>query len=377
MYKIFCLFAFLSCFSCQNMSEKPKIVALYNLTGNQAELDSYSAQGAKLAFEDHPEVSLLLVNGKSDPEWLHKTAETLSKDKKIIAFFGLSDTDMVLAAAPPIVAKHKVFLTSGATSPLLPEKIPNYLYLLPFGDNTQAAASAEYAIKDLHLKTACIIYDNYMEYARLLGVFFRNSFTHLGGNVVLMKSFSSVKDVNFIKMFQEMKEFSPSIDLIYIASGPEKAFSLLKEIRENGFTQPVFAGDSWDLDVWTNAKPNFVIGPLYFSTHVFLDKNSPDPEIREFMRAYERKYKMNPTAFAALGYDAANLLLDAIRRARSYQKEKIDEALAATKDFVGVTGKIHYKTDQKVSEKPVSIVVVDEKGKRLAKKFIPEYVPEL
>ena len=70
-------------------------------------------------------------------------------ERNVSALFGLSDTDAVLAAAPPAAAAETLFLTSGATSPQLAEQIPTYLYLACFGDNDQAAAGAEYARQTL------------------------------------------------------------------------------------------------------------------------------------------------------------------------------------------------------------------------------------
>jgi branched-chain amino acid transport system substrate-binding protein len=46
--------------------------------------------------------------------------------------------------------------------------------------------------------------------------------------------------------------------------------------------------------------------------------------------------------FAAVAFDAINILTDAIKRAGSTDRGKIRDALAATKDFPSVTGKINF-----------------------------------
>ena len=100
----------------------------------------------------------------------------LFKDQPTVAgLIGLSDTDMVLAAAlsPP---RHKrVFVTSGATSPRLPRQVPRYLFLACFGDNVQAAAGAEWAVKSLKARTAVVLYKQTSTYAKLLHRLFRDA----------------------------------------------------------------------------------------------------------------------------------------------------------------------------------------------------------
>jgi len=57
-----------------------------------------------------------------------------------------------------------------------------------------------------------------------------------------------------------------------------------------------------------------------------------------FVEAYKKQYGQVPDAMAVLGYDAANIIIDAIKRANSLDPEKIREALAGTKDYPAITG---------------------------------------
>ena len=145
------------------------IGAVYNLEGSQAELDIPSSQGARLAVEEvmrnggvgGRSVQLILGDGKSDPFIVkEKTAEILKRFPSTLALMGLSDTDMVLAAAPVAAESKRLFLTSGATSPRLTTQVPRYLFLACFGDNVQAAAGAEWAFKDLSARTASVLFNS-------------------------------------------------------------------------------------------------------------------------------------------------------------------------------------------------------------------------
>ncbi len=79
------------------------------------------------------------------------------------------------------------------------------------------------------------------------------------------------------------------------------------------------------------------------------------------MADYKKKYNGTPDALAALGYDAARILADAIKRAGSTDGEKIRDALKTVKDFPGVTGTITINADRN-AVKP-AVVLKIEKGK--------------
>ncbi|WP_423063897.1 ABC transporter substrate-binding protein [Candidiatus Paracoxiella cheracis] len=202
---------------------------LYNLTGDQAPLDRASLRGAELAvaainaqggIKKH-KLLLQIENGQSKPKVLQREAEKLAKESKIQVVIGLSDNNMVMAAAPPIVKAKKVFISSGATAPSLTLTIPDNLYLVAFGDNAQAAAGAEYAINTLHIKKATILYDKDMEYTRTLASYFANAFVRNGGVVEVVKRFSQDKfNKDDIKTLKSEKD-QPR--LIYLAAGPEEA----------------------------------------------------------------------------------------------------------------------------------------------------------
>jgi len=79
---------------------------------------------------------------------------------------------------------------------------------------------------------------------------------------------------------------------------------------------------------------------------------------QEFVKEYRERYKQTPDALAALGYDAAKILADAMTRAGSTDSGKVRDALAATKDFAGVTGQITIDNDRN-AVKPAVVLKID------------------
>ncbi len=144
-----------------------KIGVIYNVTGAQASLDVPSYNGAKLAAKEinaaggvlGRQIQIVFYDGKSDATVIGNAATQLVETDKVVAMMGFSDSDMTLAAAPIAAKAGIVFVTSGATSPKLPDQVPDYLFLACFGDNVQAAAGAEYAFNTLNYKSVYLLTD--------------------------------------------------------------------------------------------------------------------------------------------------------------------------------------------------------------------------
>ena len=81
----------------------------------------------------------------------------------------------------------------------------------------------------------------------------------------------------------------------------------------------------------------------------------------EWYRTYKTKFNIEPEAYAAYGYDTMKLALDAIKRAGGTDGQKLRDALAATKDFVGVTGKTTLDAARNATKPAVIIEVKDGK----------------
>ncbi|HDS44879.1 MAG TPA: amino acid ABC transporter substrate-binding protein [Methanomicrobia archaeon] len=359
-----------------------KIGAIYNLAGAQSSLDTPSANGAQLAVKElnarggihGRELLLVLYDGKTDPRTIAECAHRLIDTDQVCAIIGFSDTDMVLAAAPIAADAKTVFITSGATSPKLPGAVPEYLFLACFGDNVQAAAGAEYACEYRGLKTAYLLVGEDREYTRLLAAYFRARYTELGGTILREDSFTG-GTLNFSAQIAALKALNPAPELLYIASGPDEIGRIVKQFRDAGITQPIFGGDAYDTPELVRIA-GAETSEVYFTTHALLDEDTGTDRARAFIAAYRTEYGVEPeNAFAALGYDTVMLLADAIDRAGSDDPAAILGALAATKDWEGVTGSISYEPGSRIPTKGVTIVSVMNGTFTYSETVVPEQVP--
>jgi branched-chain amino acid transport system substrate-binding protein len=353
------------------------IGAVYNLHGFQANLDIPSWQGARLAIEQANQdggvlgrkITLALVDGLSKPKVIaRKSAAIMKRFPEIPALMGLSDTDMVLAAAPVAAAEQRLFLTSGATSPRLPGQVPEYLFLACFGDNVQAAAAAESAWHDLGARSAAVLYAADNTYTGLLQGYFRSRFVELGGEIGPVQDYQA-------DQLNGIAAGLAGFDLVFLATASaEESLDIIQRLRGAGITAPIFGGDSYDSEqLWQQQSE---IGDVFFTTHAYLGEDNPDPVVQQFRTAYAEAYDgSQPDAFAALGYDAARLLLTAIVAAGSVDRHAVREALSGIREFSGVSGSMSYPAGSRIPLKSVTVLQIRQGGTELFRQFVPEKVP--
>jgi branched-chain amino acid transport system substrate-binding protein len=352
------------------------IGAVYNLNGAQMTLDLPSSEGAQLAVDRANKdggvlgrpVRLQVIDGQSTPKYIAEvTKDLLEKEPATAGLIGLSDTDMVLAAAPVAAKHHKVFLTSGATSPRLPSQVPEYLFLACFGDNVQAAAAAEWAYRALKAHAVAVIFNKDTAYTRLLHGYFETRFKQLGGTV------SSVQPYTLTDFAVNVESLRKA-DLVYFAAYPDDVTMVIPRLRDAGVTAPILGGDGLDIGAaWKNIPQT---RNVYFTTHAYLGADNPDPAVQRFRKLFHEVHPAKePDAFTALGYDTANLMMVAIGQAGSIEPMAVLKALAATTDFHGVTGTISYRGGNRIPSKSVTIMQVDGGRERFVGNVLPESVP--
>ncbi len=181
-----------------------------------------------------------------------------------------------------------------------------------------------------------IVWDSTSQYTRTLPRYFRARFEELGGNAVLDASYDGGCDITALG--EQLASQQPQF--VYLAGLPDCIGDVVASLRAAGVTQPIVGGDGLDTPELLKGNP----GPttdVWFTTHAWLSEESGTPEAKEFIAVYRDAYgTLPPDAFAALGYDAARLMLDVLRRAQN--RRTIFHALEDTRGFKGVTGTISF-----------------------------------
>ncbi|MEZ5590388.1 MAG: ABC transporter substrate-binding protein [Gammaproteobacteria bacterium] len=347
------------------MAQEPiNIAALYNVTGGMSSLDGPSLQGAKLAVKQinaaggllgRP-LELIAIDTKTDQQETAKAAQR-ALSENVVAGIGMSDTTFVMACAPLFQEEGIPFVTSGATHPMLPQWVGDYMFMTPFGDDDQSYAIADYAVDTLGVKRVAVWTDQSMDFTKALSKFFIERMEQRGGEVVAEDSFM-IGDTDFSAQIARLKAIDPLPDAVFVSAIPTEAGLSVKQIRESGLELPIVSGDGFDTELVASTPGKELANNVYFSTHTY--RADDRPEVTQFIQDYTAEYGHAPeNAFAPLGYDALRLVAAAIERAGSAEPAAIRDQLAKTMGFKGVTGEISYTRDSGVPPKPISVISVN------------------
>jgi branched-chain amino acid transport system substrate-binding protein len=357
-----------------------KVGGGFALTGDESALDLPAANGAKLAAKEinaaggvlGRQIDLIVHDTQYKMDVTAQVAKQFVEQDKVVAVIGFTDTDSVLASGPTIQGAGLPFITAGATSPKIPTQVGDKMFLACFGDNVQAAVGAEYGFKTFG-KNAYLLLDKGVEYTTLLAGYFKARYTELGGAIALEDQYDD-KATDFSAQIAKVKALPTQPDFYYVAAMPYNVGPVVKQFRDAGLTGPIIGGDGYDTPDLVSVAGKSAEN-VFFTTHALMDATSGTDGIKKFIVAYNKEYGHDPeNAFAALGYDSMYLLADALKRAGSTDAAAIQQALKATKDFPGITGKISFG-DSNVPQKGVTVIAIKDGKFTLGAEVVPEKVP--
>jgi len=272
----------------------------------------------------------------------------------VVAVLGEVASSNSLAAAP-LCQSHKIPMISPSSTNPAVTQVGDYIFRTCFIDPFQGTVCAKFAAGHLKAKTAAVFTDIKSDYSVGLSKFFVQEFSKTG-KIVDQESYSQ-GDSDFRSQLTRIKSAKP--DIIFVPGYYTEVGNIAVQARSLGMKQPLLGGDGWDspklVEIGKDAIQN-----CYFSSHY--SPESKDPRVVEFVKAYKKEFGgESPNALAAVAYDAANILYDAIGRAGSTDAAKIRDAIASTKDFPGVTGNITIDKDRN-AVKPAVVLQVHGKG---------------
>jgi branched-chain amino acid transport system substrate-binding protein len=214
-------------------------------------------------------------------------------------------------------------------------QVGDYIFRVCFVDDFQGAIGAKFAHDNLKLTKAAILRDIRNDYSVGLADSFKKTFEKLGGTVVVDESYSE-GDTDFSSQLTSMKAKAPQI--IFVPGYYQEVALIARKARQLGITAPMLGGDGWDSSTLIQNAGDALEGS-YFSNHY--DAEMGGPQVKRFVKEYRIKFNnKSPNALAALGYDAMNILADAMKRAGTTDGPKVRAAIASTKNYLGVTGTI-------------------------------------
>jgi len=277
----------------------------------------------------------------------------ISKDK-VIAVLGEVASSNSLAAAPVAQQNQVPMISPSSTNPEVTRK-GDYIFRVCFIDPFQGYVMAKFAASTLKLTKVAILRDVKSDYSVGLADVFIDNFKKMGGTIVADESYSQ-SDTDFNAQLTSLKAKSPQA--IFVPGYYTEVGLIARQAKKQGINVPLLGGDGWDSPKLTEIGGKDLDGS-FLSNHYSVD--DPSPAIQKFVSDYKARYNAVPDALAGLGYDSAMVLFDAIKRAGTTEGPKLRDAIAQTKDFQGVTGKITLDAERNANKPAVVLEIKDGK----------------
>lgn len=332
-----------------------------SLTGGNASFGQSSHKGTELAVEEINAAGGVLgkkikLITEDDQSLAGQPATIMRKfisSDKVIAVLGEVASSKSLEAAPICQSNKIPMISPASTNPKVTE-VGDYIFRVCFIDPFQGTVGAKFAL-GRGWKNVAVLTDVKQDYCKGLAEFFKQAFEKNGGKIVKEQSYST-GDKDFKAQITSIKAAKP--DAIYVPGYYGEVALIARQAKQLGLKVPLLGGDGWVGDsLITVAGP--AIEGSFFSNHYSEEDKSP--VIQDFVKKYKAKYGSVPDAMAALGYDSANILADAIKRAGTTDGEKLRNAIAATKDYKAVTGTITLDEHRNATKPAVMMTVKDGK----------------
>ncbi len=356
-------------------SDEIKIGANFELTGNVANYGSATLDGLKLAIKEvndaggvnGKKITIVDADNKSEASEAVNAATKLISDDRVKVIVGPAVTANVIAESQVATDDKIPVVAPDATSPEVTVEngqVKPYIFRSCFIDPQQGTVMAKFATENLKAKTAVIYVDNSTDYSKSLGKVFKEKFEAAGGKVLDQQAFVA-KDQDFKATLTTLK--AANADVIFVPAYYEEVGKIVKQARELGITCPILGTDGWDDSKVADIAGADALNNTFFSTH-YSDK---DDSVKGFVEAFKQEYGHMPNVFAALGYDAGKMIVDAIKRAGSDDPEKIRQALEETKDLQVGTGTI--TMDKNHNPIKQAVILENKNGDRvMVAKIMPD-----
>jgi branched-chain amino acid transport system substrate-binding protein len=352
------LFA-LTFFSGAYAADPIRIGEIAPLTGKEAAFGQQAHRGVLMAVDEinarggvlgRP-LAIVSEDNQSKPGDSATVAKKLVSREKVVALICTGTSSNALEVAPLAQASRVPLIATTATAPEVTEK-RSYVFRSCFIDPFQGAVLAKFSTASLKAKRIAVLTSVSSSYSVGLSKVFRERLAALGGEIALEQKYAE-GDKDFRAQLTAIKTVNP--DAIAITGFYTEAALICKQARDLGLTMPIFGGDGWEapelIQIGGQAVEN-----TYYASHY--SSASSAPEVQEFVKNYRQRFNGEiPDSMAPLAYDAVRIIAEAITRAGTTDGPALRDALAATRDFPGVTGRTTIDAQRNASKSAVMLTV--------------------
>ncbi|HEX5043375.1 MAG TPA: ABC transporter substrate-binding protein [Candidatus Polarisedimenticolaceae bacterium] len=342
------------------------------LTGSEATFGQSALAGVQLAVDErnaaggvrHLPVEIVSYDDRGSTQEAGTAVTRLITEDSVVALIGEETSSMSIAGGKVAQRYGVPMISPSSTNPRV-TAVGDRIFRVCFVDVFQSYVLARFAREHLKAASVAVLYDQSQAYSVGFKDAFAQAFQEMGGTVIKSQAYSR-GDQDFSAQLTTIRGSRP--DAVLVPGYYTDAANIAIQARRLGIDVPLPGGDGWDSAQLAAIGGDAVLHTFYSNHYSHED---PRPEVQGFISAYgKRQGGELPDSVAALAYDAARILFAAMEQARSLSGEDLAAALAATRDFPGVTGTISMDAERN-ARKPA---VVLEMRKGPDGRILPRYV---
>jgi branched-chain amino acid transport system substrate-binding protein len=349
-----------------------KIGGSFALTGAVSIYGIAASNGAKLAIEEYnakggvlgKQVQFILEDNKGEQVDAANSFRKLVDNNNVVAFIG-SDISSTTETIANIAAERNIPMITPTGTRLGITAIGNNVFRACYIDPAQGALLAQFAKEDLNATNVAVMVNSEVDYSVGIAETFTEDFEAMGGKVAVTVNYGD-SDIDFKPILMNVKNANP--DVVVVPDYYENIALIAAQAKEIGLNVPLIGGDGWD-GVTTQVANN----PEVVEGNFFINHYTPEDNralVKDFIENYTAKYNEEPNAFAALGYDAALILLEAIESAGTTDSDAVITAMANT-SLECVTGQVTFN-EERNPIKSVSVIRIKNGQNTLFKQLDPQ-----
>jgi len=321
---------------------KPTVTvgAILPLTGDAAAYGFSARKGIDLALATYSKastnssrISVVYEDDRGDAKSGVNAFNKLVDVDGVKAAIGAMASSITLAIAPVAERKHVVLISPASSAPEI-SSAGDFIFRTAYSDEYEGTVLASYAVKELRLKTFAILRsDN--AYGKGLSDQFVKTASALGATVLVSDKFAQ-GGTEFRTQLLKIKTLQPSAVLII---GYKELSNILIQASQLGLHSQFLSSVMFEDPDVIRLAGEAANGVVY--TFPAYNSASTNASVHNFVTAYRNAYGKDPDVYAALSYDAADLVFAAIARVGN-SADKIRDYLYGVKDFQGATGGITF-----------------------------------
>ena len=321
-----------------------KIGVVATLGGNGADYGVSIKQGLETARDringaggiNGRKISLIIEDSRGDKDQAVKAVQKLINEDRVLAIIGPTNSGEMFAAGP-VADKAGVAIMGTSNTARGIGEIGPYVFRNSLPEDSVIPATVRKAKEKFGFTRAALLYSSNNDWAVSSAKTFEKALQEQGVAIVETQTFAD-GDTDFRAQLTRVAAAKP--EALAVSALYRESALLLIQARQQGLNLPVMGGNGFNdpelMKIAGEAAEGALVGSPWFA-------GRDDPAAQVFVAEYQKRYNAVPNQFAAQAYDALGIMAEALKaEGAAGDRAKFRDALAAVKNYQGVTGKFSF-----------------------------------